>query len=74
MAAGRNPTRQGFVDAVRSFDNWNDDGIFCSGVSFTTATYGQFVTREGCSYIINVVNGKFNVLGKASGHNVAPSS
>jgi branched-chain amino acid transport system substrate-binding protein len=70
MAAGRNPTRQGFVDAVRTFDNWSDDGIFCSGVPFTMATYGQTSTRETCSYIINVVNGKFNVVGKVSGHNV----
>jgi branched-chain amino acid transport system substrate-binding protein len=72
QAAGRNPTRQGFVDAVRSFDNWNDDGIFCSGVSFTTATYGTIITRDGCAYILNVVNGKFNVVEKATGHNVAP--
>jgi branched-chain amino acid transport system substrate-binding protein len=74
MAAGRNPTRQGFVDAVRSFDNWTDDGTFCSGVSFTMATYGQFLTREGCSYMIKVANGKFVVVGKVSGHNIAPSS
>ena len=30
------------------------DGLFCSGVSFTMATYGQVNTREGCSYIIKV--------------------
>ncbi len=71
MAAGRNPTRQGFVDAVRTFDNWNDDGIFCAGVPFTMATYGQTNTKDGCSYIINVVNGKFNVVGKVTGHNIA---
>jgi branched-chain amino acid transport system substrate-binding protein len=71
MAAGRNPTRQGFVDAVRSFDNWTDDGIFCAGVPFTMATYGQTNTKEGCSYIINVVNSKFNLVGKVTGHNVA---
>jgi branched-chain amino acid transport system substrate-binding protein len=70
MAAGRNPTRQGFVDAVRSFDNWNDDGIFCSGLSFTTATYGKTSTRDGCSYIIKVANGKFVVVEKVTGHNV----
>jgi hypothetical protein len=73
-AAGRNPTRQGFVDAVRSFDNWNGDGLECSGVSFTMATYGQIITREGCTYIIKVQNGKFVVVGKVTGHNVAPSS
>jgi ABC-type branched-subunit amino acid transport system substrate-binding protein len=73
MAAGRNPTRQGFVDAVRSFDNWNDDGIMCNGLSFTTATYGTTVTREGCSYEIKVQNGQFVVVGKVSGHNVAPT-
>jgi len=72
MAAGRNPTRQSFVDAVRTFDNWNDDGLFCAGVSFTTATYGTTLTREGCSYIIKVENGKFTVVSKVSGHNIAP--
>jgi len=71
MAAGRNPTRQGFVDAVRSFDNWNDDGLFCSGVPFTMATYGQVNTKEGCAYIIKVANGKFVVVGKVTGHNIA---
>ena len=71
QAAGRNPTRQGFVDAVRSFDNWNGDGLECSGVSFTMATYGTVITRDGCSYIIKVQNGKFVVVEKAVGHNVA---
>ncbi len=71
QAAGRNPTRQGFVNAVRSFDNWNDDGIFCTGLSFTMATYGQVITRDGCSYIIKVENGKFTVVGKVTGHNIA---
>jgi len=71
MAAGRNPTRQGFVDAVRSFDNWNDDGLFCSGLSFTMATYGETNTKDTCSYIIKVQNGQFVVVGKATGHNVA---
>jgi ABC-type branched-subunit amino acid transport system substrate-binding protein len=74
MAAGRNPTRQGFVDAVRSFDNWNDDGIMCAGVSFTQATYGTIITRPGCSYIINVQNGKFAVVQKVAGHNIAPTT
>jgi branched-chain amino acid transport system substrate-binding protein len=71
MAAGRNPTRQAFVDAVRSFGDWNDDGLFCSGVSFTMATYGLVNTSQGCSYIIKVANGKFVVVGKVTGHNIA---
>ncbi len=71
MAAGRNPTRQSFVDGVRSFDNWNDDGIFCSGLSFTMATYGQTSTRESCSYILKVQGGKFVVVAKVTGHNIA---
>ena len=77
MAAGCQgtsyPTRQDFVDGVRSFDNWTDDGIFCSGLSFTTATYGTTVTREGCAYEIKVQNGQFVVVTKASGHNLKPT-
>jgi branched-chain amino acid transport system substrate-binding protein len=74
MAAGRNPARQGFVDAVRSFDNYTADGLFCGGVSFTLATYGKVDTRDGCSYIMKVQNAKFTVVGKVTGHNIAPSS
>jgi branched-chain amino acid transport system substrate-binding protein len=74
MAAGRNPARQGFVDAVRSFDSYTADGLFCSGVSFTLATYGRVDTRDGCAYIIKVQNGKFTIVGKVTGHNIAPSS
>jgi branched-chain amino acid transport system substrate-binding protein len=70
-AAGHNPTRQGFVNAVRSFSDWTDDGLFCSGVPFTMATYGQVNTKPGCSYIIKVANGKFVVVGKVTGHNIA---
>jgi branched-chain amino acid transport system substrate-binding protein len=73
-AAGCNPTRQGFVDAVRSFDNWNDDGIMCAGVSFTQATYGTIITRPGCTYIIKVQNGQFQVVEKVTGHNIASGS
>jgi ABC-type branched-subunit amino acid transport system substrate-binding protein len=74
MAVRRNPTRQGFLDAVRSFDNYTADGLFCSGVSFTSATYGKVDTRDGCSYVIKVADGKFTVVGKVTGHNIAPSS
>src|SRR5579864_1693639 len=74
MAAGRNPTRQGFVDAVRSFTNYTADGLFCSGVNFSMATYGQYDTGTGCSYEIKVANGQFVVVGKVTGHNVVSSS
>jgi branched-chain amino acid transport system substrate-binding protein len=74
MAAGRNPTRQGFVDAVRSFTNYTADGLFCSGVNFSMATYGQYDTSTGCSYEIKVANGQFVVVAKVTGHNVVSSS
>jgi ABC-type branched-subunit amino acid transport system substrate-binding protein len=73
-AAGQNPTRQGFVDGARSFDNYTDDGIFCSGVSYTMATYGMDSTKPTCSYFIKVANGKFVLVGKVPGHNIPPSA
>jgi ABC-type branched-subunit amino acid transport system substrate-binding protein len=74
MAAGRNPTRQGFVDAARSFDNYTADGLLCSGLSYTYATYGKTSTRDGCSYILQVKNGKFVVVSKVTGHNIVTGS
>jgi ABC-type branched-subunit amino acid transport system substrate-binding protein len=74
MKAGQNPTRQSFVDAVRSFDKWDDDGILCTGLSFTLASYGKFPTADGCSYFLKVQGGKFVLVTKAVGHNVVSGS
>jgi len=68
-AAGRNPTRQQFVDAVRKFDNYTVDGLACTGVSFTPDTYGKIdTTKQSCTYYVKVENGKFVVAQKATGH------
>lgn len=66
--AGQNPTREGFVDAVRSFDDYDVDGLTCSGVSFTRASYGKVdTTRELCSYYVKVQDGKFVIAEKTTG-------
>jgi ABC-type branched-subunit amino acid transport system substrate-binding protein len=74
-AAGRNPTRQGYVDAVRSFDSYDVDGMACSGVSFTMETYGKVDTKkESCQYFVKVEGGKFVATDKVTGHLIDPGA
>lgn len=70
--AGQNPTREDFVNAVRTFKNYTVNGLTCSGVDFTPETYGKLdTTKQGCSYFVKVKDGKFVVAEKVTGHLVA---
>jgi branched-chain amino acid transport system substrate-binding protein len=71
--APKNPTRQDFVDAARTFDNYTGNGLTCSGVSLTMASYGKVdTTRESCAYVVKVVDGKFVVDSQMKGHLLQP--
>jgi branched-chain amino acid transport system substrate-binding protein len=71
----QNPTRKDLVDTVRKWDNYNINGLTCSGADFRYSTYGKLDTNKtSCAYIMKVENGKFVVAAKTTGHPVAGKS
>jgi ABC-type branched-subunit amino acid transport system substrate-binding protein len=61
QAAGQNPTRQGFVDAVRGLGKYDAAGLTCAPLNLSKADFGK-LDPTSCSWFVNVKNGKFNVL------------
>jgi branched-chain amino acid transport system substrate-binding protein len=59
--AGKNLTRQGFVDAVRSQDAYDVAGLTCEPYDFTRENYGK-VNATNCQWYVIVEDGKFKVL------------
>jgi hypothetical protein len=63
--AGKNPTRQGFVDAIRRTNNGKYDGagLLCAPLDLSLAAYGK-VAPTTCTWFVTVKDGKFTVLNK----------
>ncbi|MDQ1430037.1 MAG: branched-chain amino acid transport system substrate-binding protein [Actinomycetota bacterium] len=61
QAAGKNPTRQGFVDGVRGLGQYNGAGLTCAPIDLSLASFGK-VTKTSCTWFVAVKNGKFVVL------------
>jgi branched-chain amino acid transport system substrate-binding protein len=61
--AGKDLTRQGFVDAIRNTNggSYNGAGLLCRPVNLSYEKYGT-VSPTSCTWFVNVKNGKFNVL------------
>ena len=59
--AGKNPTRQSFVDGLRSANGGKYDsaGLTCKDIDISAAHYGKISSTPGCIYYIQVKNGKF---------------
>ncbi len=59
-AAGQNPTRQGWVDGVRTANGgiYDNAGLMCSPRNFSKANFGK-VVNTACIYFARVENGKF---------------
>ncbi len=60
-AAGKNPTRQGFVDGVRGLGKYDAAGLTCAPIDVSVENY-QKVTPTSCTWFVTVENGKFKVL------------
>jgi branched-chain amino acid transport system substrate-binding protein len=58
--AGKNPTRQSFVDGLRSLGTYDAAGLSCAPVNISAENYGKFPT-DACTYAVTVKNGKFVV-------------
>jgi len=60
-AAGKNLTRQGFVDGLRKINNYPAAGLTCAPYDLSAANFGKTSTTN-CSWFTAVKNGKFEVL------------
>ena len=61
LAAGKNPTRQGFIDGIRNSGPFDGAGLNCAPTDLSLANFGK-VAKTSCSWFITVKNGKFVVL------------
>jgi branched-chain amino acid transport system substrate-binding protein len=61
--AGKNPTRQGFVDGIRKGGTWDAEGLMCSPLDFSYESFGK-VKKTTCTWFLAVKDGKFTVLNR----------
>jgi branched-chain amino acid transport system substrate-binding protein len=59
--AGKNPTRQAFVDGIRKANGGKYDsaGLTCRDVDLSYAHFGKISSEPACIYYVQVKNGKF---------------
>jgi branched-chain amino acid transport system substrate-binding protein len=62
-AAGKNPTRQGFIDGVRGLGQYDGAGLTCAPIDVSLANFGK-IANSSCSWFVSVKDGKFIVLNK----------
>jgi branched-chain amino acid transport system substrate-binding protein len=62
-AAGKNPTRQGWVDGIRTANGgiYDNAGLTCSPRNFSQSNFGK-VTDESCLWYVVIEDGKWKVL------------
>ncbi len=56
--AGKNPTRQGFVDGIRKMGTYDQAGLACQPVDVSLENFGKSPTTQ-CAYYTQIKNGKF---------------
>jgi Periplasmic binding protein len=61
--AGKNPTRQGFVDAIRKTNGgmYDSAGLTCRPINLSYENFGK-ISPTSCTWFVRVDNGKFKVL------------
>jgi branched-chain amino acid transport system substrate-binding protein len=64
--AGKNPTRQSFVDGIRNANGGKYDsaGLTCKPIDLSYAHFGKISSTPGCLYYVQVKDGKFTVYNK----------
>jgi branched-chain amino acid transport system substrate-binding protein len=61
QAAGKNPTRQGFVDGIRNGGPYDGAGLLCAPLDLSLASFGK-IDKTSCTWFVGVKDGKFKVL------------
>jgi len=61
--AGKNPTRQGFVDGLHNLGSYKAANLTCAPLDVSLKNYGKSPTT-GCQYFVTFKNGKFVVMNK----------
>jgi hypothetical protein len=61
--AGKNPTRQAFVDGIRNANGGSYDGagLMCKPIDLSYENFGK-ISPTSCTYFVGVEDGKFKVL------------
>jgi branched-chain amino acid transport system substrate-binding protein len=57
-AAGKNPTRQSFIDGLRGIGTWDGAGLTCQPIDISLENFGK-QPKQNCAYYSNIKNGKF---------------
>jgi branched-chain amino acid transport system substrate-binding protein len=57
-AAGKNPTRQSFIDGLRGMKTWDQAGLSCQPIDISLENFGK-QPKQNCAYYSNVKDGKF---------------
>jgi branched-chain amino acid transport system substrate-binding protein len=57
-AAGKNPTRDGYITATKGLGTWDGAGLACQPVDVSAQGFGT-VPKTACGYYLQIKNGKF---------------
>jgi branched-chain amino acid transport system substrate-binding protein len=63
QGAGKNPTGQGFIDALRKLDAYPAANLTCAPLDLSLKNYGKSPTKS-CQYFVTFKDGKFVVMNK----------
>jgi ABC-type branched-subunit amino acid transport system substrate-binding protein len=63
QAAGKSPTRQGFVDNLHKLGTYDGAGLTCTKLDISLANYGKYAPTA-CAYFETVKDGKFVIYNK----------
>ena len=59
--AGKNPTQQGFIDAIHNLGTYNGANLTCQPVDVSLKNFGKTPTKS-CQYFVTFKDGKFVVM------------
>jgi branched-chain amino acid transport system substrate-binding protein len=57
-AAGKSPTRDGYISATKGLNTWDAAGLSCQPVDVSAQGFGT-VPKTVCGYYVQIKNGKF---------------
>ena len=58
QAAGKNPTRDGYITATKALNTWDAAGLSCQPVDVSAQGFGT-APKTNCNWYVQIKNGKF---------------